>query len=76
MAINHRGGHMTAVAPWRVDKMRRMIRELPSWPADDLKLIDRELLGHGKYTRVLEAHLIEAQEEILKLRAILELACV
>ena len=67
---------MTAVMPWRVDKMHRRITELPWWPSNRLKTIDRELLAHGRYTRVLEAHLMEAQEEIVRLRKILELASV
>ena len=68
------GGHMTAVHPWRVDKMHRRIRELPWWPSNRLKTIERELLAHGRYTRVLEAHLLEAQEEILSLRKIVDLS--
>ena len=69
--------YMHEVVPWRVEDLRKFIRLLPEWSESHdspLRLLDRELLAVGTYTKVLEDHLLRAQQEVTRLQGTLRAA--
>jgi len=69
--------YMHEVAPWKVEVLREFIRRLPGWEErhdSTLRLLDRELLAVGVYTKVLEDHLLKAQQEVTRLQGTLRAA--
>ena len=64
--------HMHVVFPWTVDKLREKLARLKDWPSEELEDLDKDIVAHGYYTKTLEQHLTEAQEEVGRLRKTIE----